>query len=693
MSRNELCPCGSGKRYKHCHGSSAVQAAAPGALHLEALAAHQAWSLTRAEVLYRRAIEADPRDVESVHMLGMVHFERRRYREALELLWDAAERTGWTDTTLRQNLGLVLAKLLTAQANARQEAVVAAYAARKRAIAVEAPRAERVSVVLTTYNEAPTVGRAIASVAAQTYADIELVVVDDGSTDRTAAVVEQALAPLSFPAHLIRLVHGGAAQAANVGAERATGRYLAFLHGSDTFAPNRIERMVAALVRATPLWGFSRVAAGADEAASDARGKALHARHFLAHEPVSFTLLARDVAESSGNVFVERDLFDRIGGFRDLAAHRGWDFCVRAAREVEPIAVPEPLYIRGRPASGATDIRRAQELLVEALGSDADVTNELSPQFPANRDVLLRAELRAGRGDRLPIPMLKALAADWRGRADTPSPRRAGATTNAVGDKAAIVVLGMYRSGTSAFARALNLCGAFLPERVLAARLGINPKGFWEAEAITDLDVRFMELLGGDWHRVGFELPSGGPLVEQFLQSSREALANDYEDAPLIVIKDPRMCVLGPLWHRALKQAGYRPTYVVVARHPLEVAGSIETQGDMPLADGLALWLTYMRRLEQFVESGVTDVVHVRYAELLDDWRGVVRRIARRLAVPLDVDARAAEVDRFLESDMRYHKTEDADRDARLTDDAAALYRRLLARCDRDAADAVAIAR
>ena len=408
---------------------------------------------------------------------------------------------------------------------------------------------------------------------------------------------------------------------------------------------------------------------------------------------MSFTLLARDVAESSGNLFIEHNLFWRIGGFRELPAHRGWDFCVRAAREVEPIPVADPLYVRGGPASAATDGRRAHDLLVEALGSDADAANELCPQFPANRDVLLRTELRAGRGDRLPIPMLKALAADWRGRVDTLSRGRPGAATNAGRDKAAIVVLGMYRSGTSAFARALNLCGAFLPERVLAARLGINPKGFWEAEAITDLDVRFMELLGGDWHRVDFELPRGGPLVDQFLQSSREALANDYEDAPLIVIKDPRICVLAPLWHRALKEAGYRPTYVVVARHPLEVAGSIETQGDMPLADGLALWLTYMRRLEQFVESGVTDVVHLRYAELLDDWRGVVRRIARRLAVPLTVDGRAAEVDRFLESGMRYHKAEDADRDARLTADAAALYRRLLARCDHDAVDAAAVAR
>jgi len=304
---------------------------------------------------------------------------------------------------------------------------------------------------------------------------------------------------------------------------------------------------------------------------------------------------------------------------------------------------------------------------------------------------VLRAELRAGRGDRLPIEVLRSLAAEWRARPDVPAPKRSAFSISALapGGKSALVVLGMYRSGTSAFARALNLCGAFLPQRVAAAKLGLNPKGFWEPEAVTDLDVRLMEVLGAEWNRVGFELPREGPLVEQFLAATRELLAGDYEDAPLIVIKDPRICVLAQLWDRALSESGYRPAYVVTVRHPLEVAASIETQGDMPVAEGLALWLAYMRRVEAFAAARGAGIVHVRYTDLLDDWRSVVRRIARRLDVALDVDARAAEVDRFLEADMRTHRAGDDDVDARLagaTGDAIrALYRRQLERCERDA--------
>ena len=698
--RNELCPCGSGKRYKHCHGAEGVAASiGPSALHLAALAAHQAWSLTRADALYRQALAQDPADVESLHMLGMVQFERRRYAEALEHLWDAAERTRWTDAVLRQNMGLLLAKLLAPDANARQEALVAAYVERRRALRALPVAAGRVSVVLTVRDQAATVARAIASVAAQTHADLELVVVDDGSTDASAAIAERALQGLPFPARLLRRTRRGAAQAANAGAASATGRYVAFLNAGAAFAPDRIERMVAALAREAPLWGFSQVtAAEASASAGLPKGTRMRPRDFLAHDPASCTLLERDVMGPPENLFADRDFFLRLGGYPTVPPDYGWAFAQRAALDVEPVPVAAMLYVAGAGSHtpGPPDGAAARTARVNrALAGAAAAVNEFCPQYPGNRDVLLRAELKAGRGDRLPVEMLRELAVRWRARVPPSAlPPTAAATVPAATRqaKAALVVLGMYRSGTSAFARALNLCGAALPDRVAAAKLGLNPKGFWETEAVTDLDVRFMEVLGGDWNRAAFEPPEQGAVVDQFLESAGDVLASEYRDASLILIKDPRICVLARLWDRALRSRGYRPAYVVVVRHPLEVAGSIETQGDMPVAEGLALWLNYMRRVEAFVDAGVADAIHVGYPELLADWRGVVRRVAARLDLPLDADARAAEVDRFLESGMRTHEAVDADLEAQVDGPTAAairaLYGRMLARCERDAAPA-----
>ncbi|HEY7904139.1 MAG TPA: glycosyltransferase [Casimicrobiaceae bacterium] len=705
MSRNELCACGSGRRYKHCHGRA--DGGGPTPPRLEALAAQRAGSLGRAETLYRRAIADNPDDLDSLHMLGVVQFERMRYREALDLLWDAAERTGWAVPDVRHNVGLVLAKLLSPRANVRQEALLAAFVAWQRAHASAPAGSPRVSVVVPVYNQARWLARAVASAGAQRYADMEVIVVDDGSTDDSATVAADALARLALPTRLVRQAHAGAAAAANAGAQAATGEYLAFLNADDAFAPDRIARMVAAIARATPQWGFSRVTDVDDD------GRELPAvddgaprpRNYLGIEPASFTLLDHDVTRSSGNLFVARALFLALDGFRDGAGHRGWDFCVRAAERVEPVAVDDALYfhrihdgnrvrILANPALLGID-RTAKALLEDALTREVGAANVLAPQHAANRELLLRAELRAGHGDRVPVPVLRASAARFRaqvapGALAADGPSSAGAAARAA--RTALVVLGVHRSGTSALARVLNLCGAFLPERVMPAKLDVNPKGFWETEAINDLDARLLHHLGGDWNRVQFELPREGPLVDEFVEDAKALLRSEYGDEPFILIKDPRVCVLAPLWQRALVEAGYHPAYVVPTRNPLEVARSLEARGDMAVPEGLALWLTYMERVEAFADTADADFVHVRYTDLLDDWRQAVARIAATLRVPLAVERDPAAVDDFLEADLRNHQAGAADLEAHLQgaqgEAIRALYRRALLRCDRDAAAA-----
>jgi len=703
MSRNEPCACGSGKRYKHCHGAVTVTVtSAPSALHLEAMTAHRAGSLRRAEGLYRQVLATDPADVESLHMLGVVLFERMHYAEALAELCDAAERSGWSHALIRHNLGLVLAKLMSSQVNARQESLVVAYLARERVRRAERPLVARVSVVLPVYNHARTVAQAIESIAAQTYADIELVVVDDGSTDDTLAVLQSCVATLAFPVKVLRRAHRGAAFAANDGADEASGRYLAFLDADDRFAPARIERMASEIAREAPLWGFSQVVdvGGDGILASDdgARDRLRAARSFPSDEPASFSLLNANISGSSGNLFIARSLFRSLSGYRDVA-HRGWDFCVRAAEAVEPVTVREPLYLRRAhdaspvrtPASAAQGPIDAtvRERVADALTHETIVANALCPQFADNRELVLRAELRAGRGERLPVPMLRALAMEWRARADATSRRAPTENLRPLRSTTALVVLGPYRSGTSAVARVLNLCGAILPAGVIPARLGVNPTGFWETESINDLDARLLHRLGGDWNRVDFELPGDGELVDEFLADVQDVLAREYAGSALILVKDPRICVLAPLWQRALDEAGVRAVYVVPVRNPLEVARSLESRGDMPVAEGLALWLAYMRRVDAFADRRGAGVVHVRYAELLDDWRGVVRSIARQLRISLETESRAADIDAFLAPALRNQRAADDDLDTQIAgakyEPVRALYRRALARCNRDA--------
>jgi glycosyltransferase involved in cell wall biosynthesis len=100
-----------------------------------------------------------------------------------------------------------------------------------------------VSVIMPTFNRADTIRRAIRSVRAQTFTNWELIVVDDGSTDNTAALIEGCDPRLK----LIRQENRGTAGARNAGLSASAGSYIAFLDSDDEWLPHHLELCVSFL--------------------------------------------------------------------------------------------------------------------------------------------------------------------------------------------------------------------------------------------------------------------------------------------------------------------------------------------------------------------------------------------------------------------------------------------------------------
>jgi CDP-glycerol glycerophosphotransferase len=104
----------------------------------------------------------------------------------------------------------------------------------------------RISVVVPFYNNEDLLGDCLASIAAQTFADFEVIMVDDGSSDESAAVAQaQIAADPRFS--LIQVPNGGPGYARNRGVERATGTYLSFVDADDALPSHAYERMLHAL--------------------------------------------------------------------------------------------------------------------------------------------------------------------------------------------------------------------------------------------------------------------------------------------------------------------------------------------------------------------------------------------------------------------------------------------------------------
>lgn len=207
--------------------------------------------------------------------------------------------------------------------------------------------AKSVSVVIPTYNYGRFIKDAISSVLDQTRSASEIVVVDDGSTDETAAVV----AAFGKAVRYIHQDNAGVCAARNRGVSESTGELIAFLDADDTIEPSNLEKQVARFESDDEI-GLVHCAMRefADETGETIR---LHMKGGEAHVADNLLLWDGPLIVAPGAVIVSRKAFDRVGGFDTrMKVSEDWDFCYRVARLFEVGFVAEPLLnYRSHPAS------------------------------------------------------------------------------------------------------------------------------------------------------------------------------------------------------------------------------------------------------------------------------------------------------------------------------------------------------
>jgi glycosyltransferase involved in cell wall biosynthesis len=217
-----------------------------------------------------------------------------------------------------------------------------------------------VSVVVPAFNAETTIDDTLRSVRAQTYSNLEILVVDDGSHDRTIDIVATH-ARIDNRVKLIRQSNSGVASARNCGARQATAKYLAFVDADDLWASDKIKKQMLAL-RA----GGSRVGlAYTWYAFIDAENRIDVTYRPMDVGDVTERICRSNFVGNGSSALVTREAFDAAGGFDPSLRSRGaqgcedWRFYFAVAETHHFAVVPELLTgYRQSPRNMSSDAMR-----------------------------------------------------------------------------------------------------------------------------------------------------------------------------------------------------------------------------------------------------------------------------------------------------------------------------------------------
>jgi len=235
---------------------------------------------------------------------------------------------------------------------------------------------ELVSVVIPAYNVSKFIGSAITSVLNQTWKDVEVIVVDDCSTDDTPGELDKFRDRVRIVRHE---TNQGAAAARNTGVEISRGEIVAFLDGDDLWAPGKLEAFAECFSRHPDvLYGFSdfsrfKWSDGTFFALSNSqifpmildvisRYKYKGRKSFVIPKADMFEMLLRGYPVFPSAVVVRKRVFEAVGPWRRIRTNEDFDFGLRCCRATDCLYIDEILAMVGRHDANLTvDTHRQME--------------------------------------------------------------------------------------------------------------------------------------------------------------------------------------------------------------------------------------------------------------------------------------------------------------------------------------------
>ena len=220
-------------------------------------------------------------------------------------------------------------------------------------------KAPKISIVIPAYNSESTITETIESVQKQTFSDFEVIIIDDGSTDKTVEIInkidDERIKVISYE-------NGGVSTARNRGISHTNGEFIAFIDADDLWTIDKLELQIAALEKYPEAgvaysWTYFMYE----------QGKVIKPGH-----PVYFkgdvysNLLVENFLAHGSNPLVRREVIDCVGGYDSNFPHcADWDFYLRLASYCHFALVPKhQIYYRQSSGSMTSKIDGIEKQLL-----------------------------------------------------------------------------------------------------------------------------------------------------------------------------------------------------------------------------------------------------------------------------------------------------------------------------------------
>lgn len=236
-----------------------------------------------------------------------------------------------------------------------------------------------VSVVIPNYNRSKLIYRAVESVLKQSYNDLEVIVVDDKSTDDSVERLKEIEDPRLRV--IVQEKNGGACIARNTGIEQATGHYIAFLDSDDVWQSNKIEKQLDYLNKTKLKGCFS-----AYEYVSQKGNREIRPKENPDLDNLYQNLLIKN-AVTTGTILVEKEVLKEIRFDTVLPRYQDWDFALQICKKFDIGFMKEPLLVMYEQKNSITNTTSyekklfALKYLMEKYKKEIDACRQSKARF------------------------------------------------------------------------------------------------------------------------------------------------------------------------------------------------------------------------------------------------------------------------------------------------------------------------